>query len=168
MRSSFVSPSVLLDEVNGEAIPTRRERSGTIGTLSSAFSSSTTDSTNSTTNSSPERQSLAKKKRRSLGLTLGTVSIGNISGIRSPTIGTARGKKRKLVISGIEINDTRAYQAVKNWCESFGELKKFERRDNGNLVVDWRSKSVNDMVCRVQANVFIKGAGSVALSWIQS
>ncbi|KAJ3829172.1 hypothetical protein F5880DRAFT_1446792, partial [Lentinula raphanica] len=83
----------------------------------------------------------------------------------SPTIGTARGKKRKLVINGVEENDVRAVQAVRIWCESFGEVKKFERRDNGSLVVDWRSKNVNDMVCRVQANVFIKGAGSVALSW---
>ncbi|KAJ3813009.1 hypothetical protein EV368DRAFT_33034 [Lentinula lateritia] len=88
--------------------------------------------------------------------------------MRSPTKGINRGKKRKLVISGIELDDSRAYQAVKMWCESFGELKKFERQPNGDLVVDWRNRSVSDTVCRLQANVSIKGAGSVAISWIQS
>ena len=142
VRSSFVSSDIMSSEINREATFTRRERSGTTGTASSAFSTSTNDSTGS----SLERQSLAKKKRRSLGLTLGTVSIGTISSMRSPTIGTARGKKRKLVINGVEENDVRAVQAVRIWCESFGEVKKFERRDNGSLVVDWRSKNVNDMV----------------------
>ncbi|KAJ4468715.1 hypothetical protein J3R30DRAFT_1596904 [Lentinula aciculospora] len=166
--NSFVPPAIFSSELNRETILTRRERSGTTGTVTSTFSSSTTDSSKSTSNSSPEFQSLAKKKRRSLGLTLGAVSISNIGGMRSPIKSSNRGKKRKLVISGIESEDTRAYQAVKGWCENFGELKKFERQPNGNLVVDWRSKTVSDMVCRVQANVYIKGAGSVALSWIQS
>ncbi|KAH7878219.1 uncharacterized protein C8R40DRAFT_1167617 [Lentinula edodes] len=168
LSSVLNSPVVLSNEVNAGIIITRRERSGTTATATSTFSSSTADSSNSTSNSSPERQSLAKKKRRSLGLTLGTVSIGSMGGMRSPTKGINRGKKRKLVISGIESDDSRAYQAVKIWCESFGELKKFERQPNGDLVVDWRNRSVSDMVCRLQANVSIKGAGSVAISWIQS
>ncbi|KAJ3905258.1 hypothetical protein F5879DRAFT_755101 [Lentinula edodes] len=130
LSSVLNSPVVLSNEVNAGIIITRRERSGTTATATSTFSSSTADSSNSTSNSSPERQSLAKKKRRSLGLTLGTVSIGSMGGMRSPTKGINRGKKRKLVISGIESDDSRGYQAVKIWCESFGELKKFERQPN--------------------------------------
>ncbi|KAE9410469.1 hypothetical protein BT96DRAFT_377469 [Gymnopus androsaceus JB14] len=112
---------------------------------------------------SPDPQQLQpgtalKKKRRSLGLTL--------SSLRSPLPGQGHGKKRKMVVSGVASYD--AYQAVKNWCESFGEVKNIETRENGNLVVDWRRRSVSDMVCRVQATVFIKGAGSVAISWYQS
>ncbi|KIK63812.1 hypothetical protein GYMLUDRAFT_71933 [Collybiopsis luxurians FD-317 M1] len=159
--SSFISPGVLSStEINGTVTVPRRERSGTTSTSTSAFSSSSIDSNSS----SIERYS--QKKRRSLGLSLGNVSIGTIGGIRSPK-GTTRRKKRKLVISGVDVDDTRAYQAVKGWCEGFGEVRKFERQDNGNLVVDWRRRSVGDLVCRVQANVVIKGAGSVGLSWYQ-
>ncbi|KAE9403567.1 hypothetical protein BT96DRAFT_772833, partial [Gymnopus androsaceus JB14] len=72
-------------------------------------------------------------------------------------------KKRKLVVNGVTSND--AYQAVKSWCESFGEVRKIETRKDGSLVVDWKRRSVSDTVCRVQATVFIQGAGSVGLSW---
>jgi hypothetical protein len=52
-------------------------------------------------------------------------------------------EKRKLVISGIEDGEE---AAVRRWCEAFGEVKVFERRGKGCLVVDFRKASVADTV----------------------
>ncbi|KAF9071818.1 hypothetical protein BDP27DRAFT_1218493 [Rhodocollybia butyracea] len=155
-----MSPGVLSPEISDLPTFSTRQRSGTTSTTNSAFSSSTFDTFDSTFSS--ERSSPpVKKKRRSLGFSLG-------GSANAPPSTAGRGKKRKLVISGVGVEDTAAFQAVKQWCESFGEVRKFEWQQNGNLVVDWRSRSVADMVCRIQANVHIRGAGSVALSWYQS
>ncbi|KAF9525220.1 hypothetical protein CPB83DRAFT_560422 [Crepidotus variabilis] len=101
----------------------------------------------------------------SASLSLGS---GNTPTAANPGIGGILGRKqpkRKLVITGVGIDDLEAYEAVKSWCESFGELREVTRASNGAMYVDFRKASVADTVCRVQAQVFIKGAGSVALSW---
>ncbi|KAF9455711.1 hypothetical protein BDZ94DRAFT_483620 [Collybia nuda] len=99
----------------------------------------------------------------------------------SPTKPRRKGPKRKLVISGIEEG---GYDAVREWCEGFGEVKEIRRvwpggvasgsgdgevkragDGKGSLVVDFRKASVAETVCRLQAQVYIRGAGSVSLSW---
>jgi hypothetical protein len=65
----------------------------------------------------------------------------------------------------LEEGNLDAELAVKRWCESFGELRRISRKD-GALHVSWKKASVADTVCRLEARVFIKGVGSVALSWI--
>ncbi|KAF8970108.1 hypothetical protein BDZ97DRAFT_1791990, partial [Flammula alnicola] len=80
-------------------------------------------------------------------------------------LGKKKQPKRKLVISGVGPEDVRGYEAVKSWCEAFGEVREMRRAPNGSLYVDFRKASVAETVCRVQAQVYIKGAGSVLLSW---
>ncbi|KAG9218219.1 hypothetical protein CCMSSC00406_0005900 [Pleurotus cornucopiae] len=41
-----------------------------------------------------------------------------------------RGKKRKLVVSGIE--DERGYEAVRAWCEAFGQVRSFAPSSSGD------------------------------------
>ncbi|KAH9059595.1 hypothetical protein EDB87DRAFT_1735553 [Lactarius vividus] len=82
----------------------------------------------------------------------------------SVTLNAIRGEKR-LIVSGLEEGNLDAELAVKRWCESFGELRRISRKD-GALHVSWKKASVADTVCRLEARVFIKGVGSVALSWI--
>jgi hypothetical protein len=56
-------------------------------------------------------------------------------------------EKRKLVISGIEDGEGGSgEEAVRKWCEAFGEVRAFEKRDKGCLVVDFRKASVADTV----------------------
>ncbi|KAI0945299.1 hypothetical protein AcW1_001549 [Taiwanofungus camphoratus] len=57
------------------------------------------------------------------------------------------------------------YENVVHWCENFGALRKIERKEDGSLHVYWRDWEVADMVCRVQAQVYIKGVGRVTLAW---
>ena len=97
-----------------------------------------------------------------------------------------------MVVNGLGKDDARGEAAVKAWCEGFGEVRGVERREaDGALVVRWRSDSVADLVriwigrcsdgdmaadfarvffcvkvCRLHAQVYIQGVGSVALSWI--
>ncbi|KAH9974821.1 hypothetical protein BGW80DRAFT_1559780 [Lactifluus volemus] len=73
--------------------------------------------------------------------------------------------EKKLIVSGLEEGNLDAELAVKRWCESFGELRRISRKD-GALHVSWKKASVADTVCRLEARVFIKGVGSVGLSWI--
>ncbi|PPR07914.1 hypothetical protein CVT24_000636 [Panaeolus cyanescens] len=73
--------------------------------------------------------------------------------------------KRQLVISGVDVEDVQGYEAVKAWCESLGEVREIKRVANGSLYVDFKKASVAETVCRLQAQVTIKGAGSVSLSW---
>lgn len=92
-------------------------------------------------------------------------------GIQKPLVSQKGGgkggkEKRKLVISGIQDSVGHVEEAVRRWCEAFGEVRAFEKRGKGCLVVDFRKASVADTVCRVQAQVYIRGAGSVNLSWI--
>ncbi|KAF7311100.1 hypothetical protein HMN09_00654200 [Mycena chlorophos] len=76
-----------------------------------------------------------------------------------------RKKQKRLVISGIAPADARKFEAAKRWCESFGELTQILRMPNGDLHVYFRNAEVADTVCRVRAKVFIRGVGSVQLSW---
>ncbi|KAF8814320.1 hypothetical protein BYT27DRAFT_7334507 [Phlegmacium glaucopus] len=50
--------------------------------------------------------------------------------------------KRKLVINGVSENDVQGYEAVKAWCESFGEIREMKRTPDGHLHVDFRKASV--------------------------
>lgn len=59
----------------------------------------------------------------------------------------------------------RKHEAVMRWCETFGEVRRFERKPDGSLHVYWRDWEVADMVCRVSAQVHIKGVGRVTLAW---
>ncbi|EPQ60246.1 hypothetical protein GLOTRDRAFT_118590 [Gloeophyllum trabeum ATCC 11539] len=81
-----------------------------------------------------------------------------------PVLGGER--KKKLVINGVPAGDSRATEAVRRWCESHGEVSRFQWKPDG-LHVHFRKTSVADTVCRLQAQVEIKGAGSVSLSWYQ-
>ncbi|EPT01551.1 hypothetical protein FOMPIDRAFT_1029782 [Fomitopsis schrenkii] len=91
-----------------------------------------------------------------------TPSFGSVSAaIASPR----HKRKRKLIISGIPPGDERRYEAVKKWCESFGEVNAISREPNGHLYVDFRKAEVAETVCRLQARVYIKGVGSVCLSY---
>ncbi|KAF8807797.1 hypothetical protein BYT27DRAFT_7097490 [Phlegmacium glaucopus] len=67
-------------------------------------------------------------------------------------------KKKKLVISGIGVDETRKFEGIKRWCE-------ITRMPNGDLHIDFRDSEVADTVCRVRAKVHIAGVGSVQLSW---
>ncbi|KAA1473626.1 hypothetical protein DENSPDRAFT_765065, partial [Dentipellis sp. KUC8613] len=78
-----------------------------------------------------------------------------------------KGKGRRLIVSGIAADDVRGEQAVKKWCEGFGEVSKVGRRPNGAMEIRWKKAEVAETVCRLQAQVNIKGAGSVVLSWLE-
>ncbi|TFK68554.1 hypothetical protein BDN72DRAFT_675623 [Pluteus cervinus] len=110
---------------------------------------------------SSERVGVRMGIGRMSGVRLG---INRYRGVTLPSAMTG-GSKRKLVISGV--SDMEGFEAVKAWCEGFGEIRDIQRK-NGALYVDFRKASVADTVCRVQAQVYIKGAGSVSLSWCTS
>ncbi|THH23085.1 hypothetical protein EUX98_g8093 [Antrodiella citrinella] len=76
-----------------------------------------------------------------------------------------RRKKRKLIISGLTHGDHSRFEAVRKWCESFGEVNQITRMQNGDLHIDFRKNEVADTVCRLNARVHIAGVGSVGLSW---
>ncbi|KAF9454071.1 hypothetical protein P691DRAFT_798349 [Macrolepiota fuliginosa MF-IS2] len=118
----------------------------------------------------PPPQQPAKKKKPHVvyssqnGGTLSRMtSLSNIA--LAPMIPRSRKKKKKLVVSGVATNDTKKFEGVKRWCESFGEVRQILRMPNGDLVVSFQSSEVADTVCRVRAKVFINGVGSVQLSW---
>ncbi|OCH87467.1 hypothetical protein OBBRIDRAFT_154424 [Obba rivulosa] len=93
---------------------------------------------------------------------------GNASGLGSVASMLASPKsrrKRKLIVSGIPMNDEHRVEGVRQWCESFGEINYITRISNGDLHVDFRKAEVADTVCRLQARVYIGGVGSVGLSW---
>ncbi|EIW87069.1 hypothetical protein CONPUDRAFT_161683 [Coniophora puteana RWD-64-598 SS2] len=96
-----------------------------------------------------------------------TVYAGRSGGrISLSSIGPpSRTKKKKLVVSGIGMKDTRRLEAVQRWCQSFGEVDEIVRMPNGDLHVNFHRAEVADTVCRVRAKVFIPGVGSVHLSW---
>ncbi|KIL00988.1 hypothetical protein PAXRUDRAFT_820995 [Paxillus rubicundulus Ve08.2h10] len=82
------------------------------------------------------------------------------------SLSSRQAKKKKLVISGIPLGDTRRLEAVQRWCQSFGEVDQITRMPNGDLHVNFQKAEVADTVCRVRAKVQIAGVGSVHLSWI--
>ncbi|KAF8215989.1 hypothetical protein K438DRAFT_1799877 [Mycena galopus ATCC 62051] len=77
----------------------------------------------------------------------------------------ARKRKKRLIISGIASGDTRKFEAAKRWCEGFGEVSQITRMPNDDLHVHFRNADVADTVCRLRAKVYIRGVGSVQLSW---
>ncbi|KAF8973635.1 hypothetical protein BDZ97DRAFT_1912111 [Flammula alnicola] len=92
----------------------------------------------------------------------GTLNRVKFSSLNSRT----HRKKKKLIISGVGVTETRKFEGIKRWCESFGEVRQISRMPNGDLQIDFRDPEVADTVCRVRAKVFIAGVGSVQLSWI--
>ncbi|KAK7064041.1 hypothetical protein R3P38DRAFT_23320 [Favolaschia claudopus] len=76
-----------------------------------------------------------------------------------------RKRKKRLIISGIQAGDAHKFEAAKRWCESFGEVSQITRMPNDDLHVHFRSADVADTVCRLRATVYIRGVGSVQLSW---
>ncbi|KDQ63317.1 hypothetical protein JAAARDRAFT_374323 [Jaapia argillacea MUCL 33604] len=94
-----------------------------------------------------------------------TVHYG--SKVHVPSVLTTPGerKKKKLVISGIGIGEVTRFEAVKRWCEGFGELSQITRMPSGDIYVHFRKAEVADRVCRLNARVYIDGVGSVSLSW---
>ncbi|KIJ22128.1 hypothetical protein PAXINDRAFT_165395 [Paxillus involutus ATCC 200175] len=82
------------------------------------------------------------------------------------SLSSRQAKKKKLVISGIPLSDTRRLEAIQRWCQSFGEVDQITRMPNGDLHVNFQKAEVADTVCRVRAKVQIAGVGSVHLSWI--
>ncbi|KAJ6621090.1 hypothetical protein B0H10DRAFT_2215360 [Mycena sp. CBHHK59/15] len=81
------------------------------------------------------------------------------------SLGTRGKRRKKLVISGIAAGETRKFEAAKRWCESFGEVSQITRMPNSDLHVHFRDAEVADTVCRLRAAVYIRGVGSVQLSW---
>ncbi|KAH9486539.1 hypothetical protein JR316_0000604 [Psilocybe cubensis] len=75
-------------------------------------------------------------------------------------------KKKKLIVSGVSVTETRKFEGIKRWCESFGDIRNISRMPNGDLQIDFRDPEVADTVCRIRAKVFIAGVGSVQVSWI--
>jgi hypothetical protein len=55
-------------------------------------------------------------------------------------------RKKKLVVSGIDVNDGRRLEAMKNWCESFGEVTQIIRMPNGDLHIHFRKAEVAETV----------------------
>ncbi|KAF5349296.1 hypothetical protein D9756_009365 [Leucocoprinus leucothites] len=94
--------------------------------------------------------------------------------------GKRKGSKRRLVISGVGDGQGEV-AALKEWCASLGEVRSMvkvksvdgvvteigrgDRSGQNVWVVDFKKSSVAESVCRLQAKVEIKGAGSVRLSW---
>ncbi|KAI0065020.1 hypothetical protein BV25DRAFT_1780730, partial [Artomyces pyxidatus] len=76
-----------------------------------------------------------------------------------------RDRHKRLVVSGLRSGDMRAEEAVRRWCEEFGTVRRVSRREDGTLHVSFKKAEVADRVCRLQAQVFIKGVGDVGLSW---
>lgn len=85
-------------------------------------------------------------KSRSLSTSLG-IQISKVKGRKKSPKGKEEKEKRKLVISGIEDGGKgKGEEAVRRWCEAFGEVRAFEKRGRGCLVVDFRKASVADTV----------------------
>jgi hypothetical protein len=109
----------------------------------------------------------------------GSVPRASLSSLSSPR----EKRKKKLVVSGIGVNEPGRLDAMKKWCESFGEVTHIMRMPNGDLHVHFRKAEVAEtvrsfmpfalirahisvQVCRVRARVHISGVGSVQLSWL--
>ncbi|KAH8119885.1 hypothetical protein DFH11DRAFT_1557117 [Phellopilus nigrolimitatus] len=123
----------------------------------------------------PSQSSIFREKKHNVSSSaLSTLSIGSIGSIatsigeRSSNVftGSTTTKRKKLVVSGIEKNDTTAVEGLRRWCERFGELRQITRMPNGDLLIDFKRGDVADTVCRISARVHIAGVGSVHMSWI--
>ena len=72
------------------------------------------------------------------------LSLSSLSSLSSPR---AEKRKKKLVVSGIGVNDTQKLEAMTRWCESFGEVTQILRLPNGDLHVHFRKADVAETVC---------------------
>ncbi|KAH9940709.1 hypothetical protein B0H21DRAFT_655472, partial [Amylocystis lapponica] len=105
--------------------------------------------------------SLALKRcvrRRGKKLVITGVDAGELLGPAAQAMGELAQERSKR-------ESELRYQNVVRWCESFGAIRKVDRRLDGSIHVYWREWEVADMVCRVQAQVFIKEVGRVSLAW---
>ncbi|KXN93257.1 hypothetical protein AN958_00181 [Leucoagaricus sp. SymC.cos] len=91
-----------------------------------------------------------------------------------------KGPKGCLVISGISDGQAEI-DVLKDWCASLGEVRNMMKVKNVEgavmqagqgkgcgpnvWVVDFKKSSVTESVCRLQANIEIKGVCSIHLSW---
>ncbi|CCL98122.1 uncharacterized protein FIBRA_00116 [Fibroporia radiculosa] len=107
---------------------------------------------------------IARDKAVRIPLSL-KMPAGNGAGLSSALAAPRARKKRKLVVSGIRPEDDYRFEAIKKWCESFGELASISRVASGDIHVDFRKAEVAETVCRLQARVHIIGVGSVRLSY---
>ncbi|KAK0198922.1 hypothetical protein F5146DRAFT_1131867 [Armillaria mellea] len=64
---------------------------------------------------------------------------GTMPRVSFASLSTRNSKKKKLIVSGIGPDDTRRFEGVKRWCESFGEVSQIMRMPNGDLHVYFRS-----------------------------
>ncbi|KAH6916946.1 hypothetical protein BKA70DRAFT_1417728 [Coprinopsis sp. MPI-PUGE-AT-0042] len=113
---------------------------------------------------SPQQKGSSKRDSGRSSLSFG--STGAFSRVAFGSLNSRHQKKKKLVISGVGVHETRKFDGVKKWCESFGEIRQISRVPNGDLHIEFRKAEVADTVCRIRAKVFISGVGSVHLSWI--
>ncbi|EMD41877.1 hypothetical protein CERSUDRAFT_110435 [Gelatoporia subvermispora B] len=98
-------------------------------------------------------------------LSLKSSNVSGLGSVASMLASPKSKRKRKLIVSGIPMDDEHRVEGVKRWCESFGEVNCITRIPNGDIHVDFRRAEVADTVCRLQARVYITGVGSVGLSW---
>ncbi|KAF7307113.1 hypothetical protein MIND_00504700 [Mycena indigotica] len=115
-------------------------------------------------NKNVDLRSIKQENRPEIAYSPGSSKSRTLPRVSFAALGP-RKKKKTLVISGISAVDTRKFEAAKRWCESFGELLQIVRMPNGDLHVHFRNAEVADTVCRVRAKVYIRGVGSVQLSW---
>jgi hypothetical protein len=86
---------------------------------------------------------------------------GSASRVSLSSLSSARDKhKKKLIVSGIGMNDTQRLQAMKKWCESFGEVTQIMRMPNGDLHVHFRKAEAAETVC----SFLIQFMGSLFIS----
>ncbi|KAH8083312.1 hypothetical protein BXZ70DRAFT_579056 [Cristinia sonorae] len=65
----------------------------------------------------------------------------------------------------IEEGQRKRHDAVVRWCESFGPLRRVEKRADGSLHIHWKEWEAADTVCRIAGQVHIKSVGTVSLEW---
>lgn len=53
--------------------------------------------------------------------------------------------------------EQRRYDCIVQWCENFGVVRRFERKDDGSLHVYWRDWEVADMVSLHALAIFLTG-----------
>lgn len=87
----------------------------------------------------------------------------SLSSLSAPT---RERRKKKLIVSGIEVHDVRRFEAMRAWCEvrgpsmlpnrdllileqSFGEVTQIVRVPNGDLHVHFRKAEVADTVSAI-------------------
>ncbi|TEB38954.1 hypothetical protein FA13DRAFT_421004 [Coprinellus micaceus] len=68
----------------------------------------------------------------------------------------AQRRKKRLVISGVGVHETRKFEGVKRWCENFGEIRQITRVANGDLHIDFRRPEVADTVRNPHSSLYAR------------